>query len=96
MVGGGGGRYAEMTRSLITSHVDFRSWDRVKRENPLCSFASYSLRTECEMASIHRFALALPEDVPERPHQPDAGYNFLNALSERKRSLTVHFSTAGF
>ena len=29
--------------------------------------------TECEMASINGFALALPEGIPEHPHQPDAG-----------------------
>ena len=28
----------------------------------------------CEMATVQAFTL--PEDVPDRPHHPDAGYKF--------------------
>ena len=48
-------------------------------------YAVYRLRV-CEMATIQTFAL--PEDVPDRPHHPDAGYNFQNAHAFGKKNCS--------
>ena len=43
------------------------------------------------MLSILGFTLALPEDIPELPHQPDAGYKFPKC-SFGKKTVNCSFS----
>ena len=48
------------------------------------------------MASIQGFTLALPEDVPERPHHPDAGYKFPTRSFGKKTIINCSFQPSWF
>ena len=54
------------------------------------------MRSECEMPSIQGFALALPEDIPEHPHQPDAGYKFPKRSFGKKMVVNRSFQHSWF
>ena len=60
-----------------------------------CSFASH-LCSECDMPSIQDFALALPEDIPDSPHQPVTGYKFPKCSFGKKTVVNHSFMHSQF
>ena len=66
---------------------------RVREWRAQLLYAVYRLRV-CEMVTIQTFAL--PEDVPDRPHHPDAGYKFPKRSIGKKTVVNRSFQHTWF